>query len=102
MALQKIMEKLGPSVKVLDTFRGLTAVKKASILFFKKDELSAKEWSKQWTTNEKRTAILVIYQWTARTQKHFGFKFVIGDNILGEKYRTTVKDNQFLELYRRL
>lgn len=102
MSLQKqILEELSdnPKIQILDVFRGSSAVKKAEILLFKADYLAASEWSKQWTANEKRKALLVIYQWTARTRKNFGFKLVIGDSVSGEKYRTTTKNKQFFELY---
>lgn len=112
MSLQnQVLKRLesDPKIEILNTFQGLDAVRNAEMLFFKADHSATEEWSKQWTASEKRDALLIVFQWKdktlqsgarlLRTCKHFGFNLVIGESVLGEKYREMAKDKLFFEMY---
>ena len=52
-------------------------------MFFE-DKKEAQKWSNQWSNYQKSKAVLFFYE----KGNKVGFKFIIGDSVLGEKYAT--------------
>lgn len=76
---------------------GNDAVKKAEKIFYPTDPNKAKKWSSQWDCTTKRNATFVVYYTIPKTKPQYGFKFIIGDIILGENYKDTEKIINFFK-----
>ena len=86
---QHILEKLksDSKINIIRVIKGLPAVEEAEILFFPTELIESKKWSSQWDLSRKKNAVLIIYSRMMRVKKQLAFKFIIGDSVLGEKYR---------------
>lgn len=85
-----------PKITIYGVIRGQKAVNKTIQLF--KDPQNFPE--DQYTSTEKRNALLIIYSYKSRTREQFGFRLIIGEDICGERYRKPLDNIQFLENYR--
>jgi hypothetical protein len=89
-----------PKITILDITKGEKAVEMAELLFFyNKGCKSAKEWSSRWNVKNKKESTLIVYTYSPRTKKQFRFKFIIGDDIGGERYITEKRKKLFWDLY---
>ena len=76
---------------IIKKFHGKDALDKAKKIFFE-DKKEAQKWSNQWSNYQKSKAVLFFYE----KGNKVGFKFIIGDSVLGEKY-TTNKGKEILK-----
>ena len=66
---------------IIKKYHGKEALDKIKKIFFD-DKREAQKWSNGWNNYEKSKSLVFFYQ----KDKKIGFKFIIGDSVLGEQY----------------
>jgi hypothetical protein len=82
--------KSNPKVTIYKLIKGKKGFDTAVEMLFSNDVSGGKEWSKNWSADEKRKAIFFIYKRKLVSKYKIGIKLIIGKgenaSVIGEEY----------------
>ena len=86
---KNILTNLTSKYKIKNKYYGLKALDKIKNLFFPNNKIEADKWKKQWTSDEIKNSVYVVYFVKKQTHTYLYAKFIIGEgkrrSVLGQR-----------------